>query len=84
MKWIELANQAWEWIVGAFALAFIRTKLGRFALRKLADYLAKPVYDWVVRKGYIKTVEAKAEKQEKELKDAKNPDDFRASVDNLP
>lgn len=84
MKWIELANQFWEWIVGAFALTFIRTKLGRFALKKLADLMAKPIYDWVIRKGYIKTIEAKAEKQEKELQDAKTKPEIDSAIDRLP
>lgn len=84
MKWIELANQFWEWIVGALALTFIRTKLGRFALKKLADLMAKPIYDWVIRKGYIKTIEAKAEKQEKELQDAKTKPEIDSAIDRLP
>ena len=84
MKWIEYANQFWEWIVGAFALTFIRTKLGRFALKKLADLMAKPIYDWVIRKGYIKTVEAKAQEQEKELQDAKTKPEIDSAIDRLP
>lgn len=84
MKWIELANQFWEWIVGAFALTFIRTKLGRYAFRKLADLLAKPIYDWTVRKGYIKVATEKAEKKEKELQDAKTKPEIDSAIDNLP
>lgn len=84
MKWIEIANQFWEWIVGAFALTFIRTKLGRFALKKLADYLAKPIYDWTVRKGYIKIKTEQAERKQEDLENAKTKTDIDRSIDNLP
>lgn len=84
MKFLNLLNQFWEYIIGALSLGFIRTKFGRFLFKKLADALAKPIYDWVIRKGYIVIKKEQAEKKEKEFKDAKTKDDVVRTFNDLP
>ena len=81
---IKLSQEFWEWIVGAFALTSIRSKFGRWAFKKAADILAKPLYDLLVRKGYIKLKKASAKKAEEDLQNAKTKTEIDSAIDNLP
>jgi hypothetical protein len=48
------------------------------------DYFAKPVYDWAIRKGFMKVESIEAKKAQDKLKNTTTIEDAKKAVDDVP
>ena len=81
---VAIANAIYNYTVKYLLMVLLKNKVLVWGAKKLSDYLAKPLYDYLVRKGYLTVVEIKAEKAQENLEKAKSPEEINKAIDEIP
>ena len=80
----KVSDTIWGFITTVVTYLVGKTPLVRKILTKLMDYLAKPLYDWVVRKGYIVAKKIEVKKSQDKLDKAKTEKERDEAIDEMP
>ena len=80
----KVSDAIWSTITAIGSALVARTPIVRKIVLKLADYLAKPIYDFILRKGYIQIKKVEAKKADEKLKESKTIEDAKKAVDEIP
>ncbi len=80
----KVSDTIWGFITTVVTYLVGKTPLVRKILTKIMDYLAKPLYDWVVRKGYIIIKKQEASKAQDKLNQAKTEKERDEAIDEMP
>jgi cell division protein FtsB len=80
----KLSNSVWSTIT-AIGIALVSPSLiVRNILKRLLNILAKPLYDWVLRKGYIQIKKVEAKEAQTNLENAKTKEEIKKAIDEIP
>jgi len=80
----KISNGIWSFIVAIVSAVVAKTPLGKKIVEKIADILARPIYDFLVRKGYIKIKEIEAKKKDDNLEKATTKEEIKKAIDEIP
>lgn len=80
----KISDTIWSTITAIASALIARTPIVRKILVKVMDLLAKPIYDWLLRKGYIQIKKVEAKKAETNLKESKTLEEAKKAVDEIP
>lgn len=80
----KVSNGVWGFIVGAISYLVGRTYIVRKLVTVILNYTAKPLYDFILRKGYIAVETKRAEKAEDKLDKTTTIEEAKKAVDDIP
>jgi hypothetical protein len=81
---IALANGLYNFVVNTILRVYLKSKLLTWTAKKIVDLLAKPLYDWTIRKGYITIKKLDAEISQNNLEKAKTNSEIDKAIDEMP
>lgn len=84
MKLVEASNTIYNFIVNTLLGSIIKGAFFTWVAKKVVDMLAKPLYDWCVRKGYMEVKVIKAKKAQDNLNKAQTSKERDEAIDEMP
>jgi hypothetical protein len=84
LKLVDVSNSIYNFVVNTLLKGTLKGAFLVWIAKKLVDRLAKPLYDWVIRKGYITVKKIEVKTLETNLKNAQTKEERDKAIDEMP